>query len=95
MSELLGQVLGRVATDTGSAGALEPVWRQVVGPVVSRHTRCAQLAQGALTVACDSAHWRDELSARAGELLERLRAAVGPAAPHALVFRLDGEERAR
>ena len=88
LADLLGQVLGRVAADTGSAAAIQPVWSQVVGPVVARHAWCARLTQGTLAVACDSGQWRDELALQTAELLGRLRARLGSSAPERLTFEL-------
>ena len=87
--ELLGQVLGHVARDTGSAAALEPVWRSVVGELVAGHARCHELRGETLAIRCDAAQWRDELVARQAELLAKLRAGLGNTGPSRLVFELD------
>lgn len=63
----------------GPASGMAPlvaVWSQVVGDTGARHSEPVRRSRaGVVTVACSSAAWAQELSARREELLERLRAA--------------------
>lgn len=60
---------------TGGAGAAAAAWARVVGEQAARHSAPVRLSRaGVLTVACGSAAWAQELSARQEELAGRLRA---------------------
>jgi len=87
--ELMGPVLGRVSADTGSIRALEPVWRQAVGELASKHTRPARLEGRALVVVCDGPAWRDVLVQEQAAVLARLHAALGAPTVARLVFEVE------
>lgn len=89
LSELLGPVLGRVSSETGSLRALEPVWKQAVGELAARHTRPARLEGGTLVVSCDGPAWRDVLAQEQAAVLGKLRAALGEAPVSRLVFEVE------
>lgn len=89
LSELMGPVLGRVSSETGSLKALEPVWRQAVGELAGRHTRPARLEGGTLVVSCDGAAWRDVLVQEQAAVLAKLRAALGESPVTRLVFEVE------
>ena len=77
MSQLLARVLGRVAQQSGSAQALGPVWREVVGPVIASHCVPVELTAGCLRVRCDAAQWQREMEQRRVTLLSELQARLG------------------
>jgi len=77
LGSLLGRVLGEVASRTGSAAGLFPVWREVVGELIARHSSPVSLAGGVLRVRVDEEGWRAELASRAEELRGRLSARLG------------------
>lgn len=85
LGSLLGPVLGGVASRTGSAGGLAPLWRDAVGELIARHSSPVALAGGVLRVRVDEEGWRAELASRAEELRGRLSARLG----EGIVRRLD------
>lgn len=50
------------------------VWGTLVGPDVARRTQPQALINGSLTIVVDNSPWLHELTLRAAELTERLRA---------------------
>lgn len=89
VGELLGAVLAGVSERSGSASALEAVWRQVAGEVPARHSAPVRLEGPTLVVACDDDTWRQALEQQASVLLTRLTASLG----HARIARLRFEVR--
>ncbi|MEW5743320.1 MAG: DUF721 domain-containing protein [Myxococcota bacterium] len=86
LKELWGPVLAGVANRTGSLAAIEPLWRDTVGELASRHTRPARWEGGALVIACDATAWREVLQQEAPAVLAKLNAALGEARVDRLVF---------
>lgn len=90
MIERIGPEVGRALVRFGPAiGMVDIVaaWPETVGQEIARHAWPARLGQdGTLHVATDSSVWAFELAQLAGTLLERLRHALGNAAPGALRF---------
>jgi hypothetical protein len=90
--ERLGDVAGRVLGAMGAPrvdelAAMVDAWPAAVGETVARNAWPARIARdGTLHVATTSATWSFELSRLADEVLDRLRAALGAAAPPALRF---------
>jgi hypothetical protein len=65
--------------------ALTAAWPEVVGDAISRQAWPLRIARdGTLHVATASATWANELTFLADEILERLRARLGPDAPSRL-----------
>ena len=90
LEHLLPRVLARLATESGKAQALAPVWSAAVGPHLSRHTTPYTLEGGRLVVTVPGAEWARTLQQQEAELKERLNERLGPGAVKALVFRLEG-----
>jgi predicted nucleic acid-binding Zn ribbon protein len=86
IKETLGEVLGRLAQDTGAARLLVPLWAQVVGTTVAKHAQPLGLLDGVLTVRCDSVAWRDALLGEREAILQRLQDTLGPAKLQSIVF---------
>ena len=62
--------------------ALTAAWPEVVGDAIARQAWPLRIARdGTLHVATSSATWANELGFLAGEIVERLRARLGPDAP--------------
>jgi predicted nucleic acid-binding Zn ribbon protein len=85
----------RVARDqaaprTGLA-AVQGAWREVVGEQLAAVAEPVSERQGTLTIVCSDSVWAQELDLMQGQLLERLRAALGELAPTALRFRLESD----
>jgi hypothetical protein len=73
--------------DPGPLSAVADLWPATVGDAISRVAWPRRFARdGTLHVATLSATWAFELSRLAPEIHERLRAALGEAAPTALQF---------
>jgi hypothetical protein len=73
--------------DPGPLSAIADLWPATVGDAISRVAWPRRFARdGTLHVATVSATWAFELSRLGPEILERLRAALGDAAPTALQF---------
>lgn len=80
--------LGRFGPAAGMPELVE-AWPGVVGDAIARNAWPARLGRdGTLHVATGSAAWAFELAHLEGELLGRLRAAVGELAPARLRFAL-------
>lgn len=78
--------LGRFGPEAGIAELVER-WPEAVGDVIARNAWPARIGRdGTLHVHTSSAAWAFELGQLAVTLLERLRGAVGDAAPRRLRF---------
>ena len=88
LEALLPRVLARLAQESGKARTLAPVWAEVVGPHIARHTSPYTLEGGTLVVTVVSAEWAVTLSKEEAVLRERLNARLGEGAVTALDFRL-------
>lgn len=53
------------------------VWNEVVGDTVAKRTQPEEVKHGVLVVKVDTPVWRNELSLRKKEILERLNQALG------------------
>lgn len=75
----LADMMGKVLQDTGSAGALAPVWGRVVGEVLARHTRPARWEGRTLVIRCSAEAWKQALEPECASLCKKLNAALGDA----------------
>ena len=78
----LRAVLQAVTNQAAPAGLLPRVqsaWAEVAGPVVAGETQPLSERDGAVTVACASAAWAQELELLRGDLEARLNARLGDA----------------
>jgi len=78
---------GLAAPKTGLA-SVQATWSEAVGSQIAEVARPVSERAGTLTVECANAMWAQELDLMQGQLLERLREALGEAAPRALKFRV-------
>jgi predicted nucleic acid-binding Zn ribbon protein len=62
-------------------------WSTIVGAQVARVTEAERVDKGVLTVRVATAAWRAELSMKRLEILEKIKAAVGPTTIHEIRFR--------
>lgn len=85
--ERIGREIERELARGGShdaipLAALTAAWPEVVGDAIARQAWPLRIARdGTLHVATSSATWANELGFLAGEIVERLRARLGPDAP--------------
>jgi hypothetical protein len=85
--ERIGNEVERELARSGSRdaiplAALTTAWPAVVGDAIARHAWPLRIARdGTLHVATSSSAWANELSFLGGEIVERLRAELGPDAP--------------
>lgn len=86
---LLPSVLTRLARDSGTARALQPVWDQAVGVVIARCSRPLALHGKALTVGVTTPSWAEELRKREPELLARLAEHLGLGAVEHISLRVE------
>jgi predicted nucleic acid-binding Zn ribbon protein len=63
-------------------------WSQAVGAQIAEVASPISERAGTLTVECTNAMWAQELDLMQTQLLERLREALGEAAPKAIKFRV-------
>jgi len=68
----------------GGLGAAQRAWPGVVGDLMARNCMPVKLHAGELRVRCSSASWASELHAMSREVLARLEAPLGAAAPATL-----------
>lgn len=85
----------RVARDlaapkTGLA-AVQSAWAEAVGEQLAAVATPVSERSGTLTIECADSVWAQELDLMQGQLLERLREALGEKAPAALKFRLKSD----
>jgi predicted nucleic acid-binding Zn ribbon protein len=80
----------RVAPKTGLAAA-QAAWSDAVGEQLAAVATPVSEQAGTLTVECVDAVWAQELDLMQGQLLERLKEALGDRAPAALRFRVDSD----
>jgi predicted nucleic acid-binding Zn ribbon protein len=78
----------QVAPKTGLA-AVQMVWPAVVGEHIAAVSNPVSERAGTVTVECAQSVWVQELDLMQGQLLERLREALGERAPLALKFRIE------
>lgn len=88
IKELLPSVLAKLARAGESAGALQPVWEQVVGPAIARNATPLLFAGDALVISVTTTGWARELQQREEEIRKRLSAILGDKAVAKLAFRL-------
>lgn len=89
-SGALRAALDRAAPKTPLA-ALQLAWAEVVGERIAAAARPVSERSGEAVVACADSVWAQELDLMQTELLERLRARLGEAAPRVLQFRVESE----
>lgn len=88
VKDLLPQVLGRLARESGRAGHLAAVWEDAVGAHIAQNARPLTVEGDVLVLTVTSARWAHELQARAPELCERLTGKLGDGIVKRLEFRL-------
>lgn len=88
LDALLPRVLARLAQESGKARTLAPVWAEVVGPYIAKHTSPYTLQGGTLVVTVASAEWAHTLSKEEAVLRERLNERLGEGSVTALQLRL-------
>ena len=76
----------REAEPAGALAALQSRWEELVGPVVAAESHPASEREGAVTVACSSSLWAQELELLGPELLARIAASPGTVAVRSLRF---------
>lgn len=89
LDSLLPRLLGRLAQESGKARALAPVWADVVGAHIAKHSAPQILEEGTLVVTVASAEWAHTLSREEDVLRERLNERLGDGAVTALAFQLE------
>lgn len=86
----IGDDVSRELKRFGPAGTMPrivEVWRDAVGPTIARNAWPARVARdGTLHVHTSSSSWAFELGQLQQDILRRLRAAAGAAAPSAVRF---------
>lgn len=82
----LGDMMGTVLEQTGSAVALTPVWSRMVGEMLARHSRPVRWEGTTLFIRCDDEGWRAALEAERPRLARKLATALGKSASSAIVF---------
>jgi predicted nucleic acid-binding Zn ribbon protein len=70
-------------------GAVQGAWSAIVGEQLASVATPVSERAGTLTIECADAVWSQELDLMQDQLLERLRAELGEAAPSALRFRVN------
>lgn len=75
--EVVGESLDRFLTQMGSPpakalGGFESLWSDVVGPVLTEHTRPAEFVSGTLTVICDDPAWASQITWSEGQIKDRV-----------------------
>jgi predicted nucleic acid-binding Zn ribbon protein len=75
LRSLLPDVLARLSS-SGSAGALQALWQQLIGGPIAQNSRPLSLSEGVLRVEVASVAWRATLQAEEPALKARLNAAL-------------------
>ena len=71
------QALAADLQPASALGAVQRVWREVVGDVIAAEARPIGERRGVVTIGCRSAVWAQELDLMGGDLVARLNAALG------------------
>lgn len=74
--ELLPQTLGKWVQRTGTASALQPLWQEIVGPNIARHSSLFRFESGVLRVLTTGRAWEQELIRQKSDILHRMNEAV-------------------
>jgi len=90
LRSLLPDVLARLS-DSGSTGALQSLWREVIGGPIAQNSCPRSLSAGVLRVEVTSVAWRTTLQAEEPALRARLNAALKAVS----IERLEFDVRAR
>lgn len=90
LRSLLPDVLARLS-DSGSTGALQSLWREVIGGPIAQNSCPRSLSAGVLRVDVASSAWRTTLQAEEPALRARLNAVLRAVS----IERLEFEVRAR
>jgi hypothetical protein len=86
----LADMLGPVLKETGSAGALSPIWSRVVGELVARHTKPIRWDPGGrLVIRCDGEAWRQALQGEQQVLLQKISSILGRGSISSLVLEVE------
>jgi predicted nucleic acid-binding Zn ribbon protein len=86
-SEAFRAVRDQAAPKTGLA-AVQAAWTEALGERLAEVATPVSERAGTLTVECVDGVWAQELDLMQGQLLERLREALGERAPEKLKFRV-------
>jgi predicted nucleic acid-binding Zn ribbon protein len=78
----------QIAPKTGLA-SLQAAWAEAVGPQLAAVASPVSERDGEVTIECADTVWAQELEMMQAQLLERLKAHLGEAAPARLRFRTD------
>lgn len=89
-AEAFRSALAQVAPKTTLA-SVQAAWAAAVGPQLAAVAEAVSERDGEVTIECADAVWAQELDMMQRQLLERLRARLGDAAPDRLRFRLKGD----
>lgn len=89
VKELLPQLLGKLARESGRARHLAAVWEDAVGAQIAQNARPLIVEGDALVLTVTSARWAHELEARAPALCARLTERLGDGIVTRLVFRFE------
>ncbi|HET6997751.1 MAG TPA: DUF721 domain-containing protein [Solirubrobacterales bacterium] len=85
----------RVARDRAAPrtalAAVQVAWAEAVGEHLATVATPVSERSGTLTIECADTVWAQELDLMQGQLLERLRAALGDQAPSTLRFRVTND----
>jgi predicted nucleic acid-binding Zn ribbon protein len=73
--------------------AVQDVWSETVGEGISAVAEPVAERGGTVVVACRDAVWAQELDLLQADLITRLRERLGPLAPSALRFEVEGLRR--
>jgi predicted nucleic acid-binding Zn ribbon protein len=73
----LADMMGAVLKQTGSAGAIAPIWARVAGEVIAKHTHPIRWEGKTLVIRCDADAWRAALEPERGTLAKKLSSALG------------------
>ena len=85
----LADMMGAVLKQTGSAGALTPIWSRLVGDVVGKHTRPVRWEGTRLVIRCDAEAWRAALDSERDLLARRLCASLGESAVSSIILEVE------
>ena len=87
-SEAFRAARTQAAPRTGLA-SLQAAWAEAVGPQLAAVAAPVSERDGEVTIECADTVWAQELDMMQAQLLERLKAHLGDAAPARLRFRTD------
>lgn len=72
MKELFPHLIRQLSGHSHSAFAITPLWRELVGPTVSKHSSPIAIENQTLIIRVTNRQWKQVIEAQSSQLLEKI-----------------------